>query len=84
MVAAVVRKQVLVQLDDAQIGVLDRLAAASDESRSGLIRRAVDLYVQAVDEGIADAAYADAYRFHPEDLEEFAGLRSAGLLAWPD
>jgi predicted transcriptional regulator len=84
MVAAVARKQVLVQLDDAQITVLDRLAAASDESRSSLIRRAVDLYVRAVGEGIADAAYADAYLLHPEDLEEFAGLRSAGLLAWPD
>jgi predicted transcriptional regulator len=74
----------LVQLDDAQIALLDRLANASDQSRSGLIRRAVDLYVLAVDEGIADAAYAEAYRLQPEDVEEFAGLRSAGLLTWPD
>jgi predicted transcriptional regulator len=84
MVERVARKQVLVQLDDAQIAVLDSLTTASDESRSGLIRRAVDLYVHAVDEGLADAGYAEAYRLKPEDLEEFAALRSAGLLAWPD
>jgi hypothetical protein len=84
MVRSVTRKQVLVQLDDAQIKVLDDLAAASDESRSGLIRRAVDLYVRAVDEGVADLAYADAYRLEPEDLEDLAGLRSAALSVWPD
>jgi len=84
MVGPMSRKQVLVQLDDAQIAMLDRLAGAADESRSGLIRRAVDLYVQAVDEGIADVAYAEAYRLDPEDLEEFEAMRSAGLPAWPD
>jgi len=84
MVSDVARKQILVQLDDAQITLLDRLSNASDQSRSGLIRRAVDLYVLAVDEGIADAAYAEAYRLQPEEVEEFAGLRSAGLLTWPD
>jgi predicted transcriptional regulator len=84
MVGDVARKQVLVQLDDAQIAMLDRLADVSEESRSGLIRQAVDLYVRAVDEGLADVAYAQAYERQPEDLEEFAGLRSAGLHAWPD
>jgi hypothetical protein len=84
MVGQVTRRQVLVQLDDVQIAMLDRLADAADQSRSGLIRRAVDLYVRAVDEGLADVVYAEAYERQPEDLEEFAGLRSAGLYAWPD
>jgi predicted transcriptional regulator len=84
MVEDMARKQVLVQLDGAQIAVLDRLAEASDESRSGLIRQAIDLYVRAVDEALADVAYAEAYERQPEDLEEFADLRSAGLHAWPD
>lgn len=42
------RKQVLVQLEDAQVAALDRLATASDDSRSELIRRAIDRYVEAI------------------------------------
>jgi predicted transcriptional regulator len=83
MVARVARRQVLVQLDDAQIARLDRLAAA-DESRSELIRRAIDLYLEAIQEGVADLRYADAYRLTPEDLSEFEGLRQLGLVAWPE
>jgi Arc/MetJ-type ribon-helix-helix transcriptional regulator len=83
MVARVARRQVLVQLDDAQIARLDRLTAA-DESRSELIRRAIDLYLEAIQEGVADLRYADAYRLTPEDLSEFEGLRQLGLVAWPE
>jgi len=83
MVTRVARRQVLVQLDDAQIARLDRLAAA-DESRSELIRRAIDLYLEAIQEGVADLRYADAYRLTPEDLSEFEGLRQLGLVAWPE
>jgi Arc/MetJ-type ribon-helix-helix transcriptional regulator len=83
MVTRVARRQVLVQLDDAQIARLDRLAAAH-ENRSELIRRAIDLYLEAIQEGVADLRYSDAYRLTPEDLSEFAGLRQLGLAAWPE
>ena len=36
------RVQVLVQLDDAQVERLDTVAATVDDSRSALIRRAID------------------------------------------
>ncbi|MGH2540177.1 MAG: ribbon-helix-helix protein, CopG family [Actinomycetota bacterium] len=78
------RKQVLVQLDDAQVAVLDRLASASDDSRSELIRRAIDLYVEAVGEAVADVHYAEAYERVPEDLDEFADLRALSAEAWPE
>ena len=83
MLACVARRQTLVQLDDVQISRLDRLAAAH-ESRSELIRRAIDLYLEAIQEGVTDLRYADAYRLTPEDLSEFAGLGELGLAAWPE
>jgi predicted transcriptional regulator len=76
------RKQVLVQLDDAEVEALDRLADVTDETRSLLIRRAIDLYLLAVDEGLADARYAEAYRLVPERLDDFAGIRS--IAVWPE
>jgi len=79
-----VRKQVLVQLDDAQVAALDRAAGGTEASRSELIRRAVDLYLTAFDEAVADVRYAEAYRRLPEDLEEDAGLRALALQAWPE
>ncbi len=84
MIPSVVRKQVLVQLDDAQVAALDRLAASAADSRSALIRRAIDLYVAAVGEAVADLRYAEAYERVPEDLEEFAALRMLALQAWPE
>jgi hypothetical protein len=84
MVRAMARKQVLVQLDDAQLAALDALAGDIDRSRSGLIRQAIGLYLEAVDEGVADVRYADAYARVPEDLAEHEGLRALGLGAWPE
>ena len=83
MVRRMARRQVLVQLDDAQIARLDRLVSG-DASRSELIRQAIDLYLEAIHEGVADLRYADAYRLTAEDLSEFAGLRELGLAAWPE
>lgn len=83
MVAGMTRRQVLVQLDDGQVAALDRLADAADDSRSELIRRAIDLYVEAVGEAVADLRYAEAYRRIPEDHEEFSVLRDAALASWP-
>jgi hypothetical protein len=84
MVGSMARKQVLVQLDDAQVARLDVVGDAVGDSRSELIRRALDLYLEAVDEGLADLRYAQAYQRLPEDLDELAGLRSLGLSVWPD
>ena len=83
MVSSMTRRQVLVQLDDVQVAALDRLADAADDSRSELIRRAIDLYVDAVGEAVADLRYAEAYRRVPEDLEESSSLRDVALAAWP-
>jgi predicted transcriptional regulator len=79
-----VRKQVLIQLDDAQLTALDRVADAAEESRSSLIRRAIQLYLDAVVDGLADLRYAEAYGRVPEDLTEHAGLRHLSLDAWPE
>lgn len=84
MLSGMARTQVLVQLDDAHVAALDGLAHAGDESRSELIRRAIDLYVEAVGEAVADIHYAEAYERVPEDLEEFAGLRALAAKAWPE
>jgi predicted transcriptional regulator len=84
MIERMARRQVLVQLDDAQVAALDRLAVASDDSRSELIRRAIDRYVEAVAEAVADIRYAEAYERVPEDLEESAGLRAIAAEVWPE
>lgn len=81
MLGSMARRQVLVQLDDAQVAALDGLAAASDDNRSELIRRAIDLYLRAAGEAVADVRYARAYERIPEDLDEFAALRSSAV--WP-
>ena len=80
MMHRVARKQVLVQLDDAQVAALDRIAG--DGSRSEVIRRAVDLYIEAATEAADDARYAQAYQRIPEDLQEFDGVRA--VAAWPE
>jgi Ribbon-helix-helix protein, copG family len=82
MVPSMVRKQVLVQLDDAQVARLDVVGDAAGDSRSELIRRALDLYLDAVEEGVADVRYARAYERIPEDLDELADL--ARISVWPD
>lgn len=82
MVRSMVRKQVLVQLDDAQVARLDVVGDAAGDSRSELIRRALDLYLEAVEEGVADVRYARAYERIAEDLDELADL--ARISVWPD
>jgi hypothetical protein len=80
MMSSVVRKQVLVQLDGTQVAALDRLALAETDNRSELIRRAIDLYLEAMGEAAADVRYAEAYARLPEDPQEFAALRA--IAAW--
>ena len=78
------RKQVLVQLDDRHVDALDRVAESFDESRSELIRRAIERYLEAVDEAIDDLRYAEAYRRLPEELDEDEGLRRLARSVWPE
>jgi hypothetical protein len=81
MMATVARKQVLVQLDTAQVARLDALDAG--EGRSELIRRAIDLYLGAVDERVEDVRYAEAYERLPEDPAELGAFRTLADRAWP-
>ena len=81
MVGTVARKQVLVQLDDALVGRLDRASSALDLNRSELIRRAVDAYLDACEEAGEDARTIAAYLRVPEDPVELAAFQS--LQAWP-
>lgn len=78
------RVQVLVQLDDRQVSALDVHADAAGDSRSVLIRRAIDLYLAALDEAVEDVRYAEAYGDLPEDLAGSAALRELALQTWPD
>jgi predicted transcriptional regulator len=84
MIVDMARVQVLVQLDDAQVDKLDTVAATVDDSRSELIRRAIDLFLAAVDESVADVRYAEAYRRAPDDPEELDALRTLAAAAWPE
>ena len=84
MVSRVARKQVLVQLDDVSVDRLDRVAAGLDLNRSELIRRAVDVYLDACEEAGEDARAITAYLRVPEDPAELASFETLALQAWPD
>ena len=84
MVLGMARKQVLVQLDDAMVAALDRLTGPLDASRSDLIRRAVTLWLEAVEEAEEDVRYAEAYRRIPDDLRELAAWEELALESWPE
>jgi len=75
---------VLVQLDDEIVQALDRLTGPMDASRSDLIRRAVNLWLDALDEAEADIRYAEAYKRIPDDLEELAAWDALQLETWPE
>ena len=84
MLLTVARKQVLVQLDDVIVARLDRLTEPMDASRSDLIRRAVNLWLDALDEAEADVRYAEAYKRIPDELEEHEAWLPAQLEVWPE
>ena len=62
-----VRKQVLVQLDDVLLQGLDRAARDVGVSRSELLRRAARALLQALDEAEADRRLVEAYRRVPQE-----------------
>jgi hypothetical protein len=84
MLQPVPRKQVLVQLDDRIVERLDRLTGPMDASRSDLIRRAVNLWLDALAEAEADVRYADAYRRIPDDVKEHEAWEALQLETWPE
>jgi metal-responsive CopG/Arc/MetJ family transcriptional regulator len=83
MMREMTRKQVLVQLDDAQVTALDSIAAGADDSRSELIRRAIDLYLEAVRSHVEDVRYAAAYERLPDDPAELEAMRVMAAVGWP-
>lgn len=74
----IARKQVLVQLDDALIDRLDRLARELGTNRSELLRRGAHAVLEAEDLAGADRELVAAYQRDPPDP---AFVRSAARLA---
>jgi metal-responsive CopG/Arc/MetJ family transcriptional regulator len=62
-----VRKQVLVQLDDELVSQLDEVAARLEISRSELLRRGAQAVLEADRAAIADRALVAAYSRTPLD-----------------
>jgi metal-responsive CopG/Arc/MetJ family transcriptional regulator len=78
-----VRKQVIVQLDDGLIAELDREADALGISRSELLRRACRDYLDDADERRKEQEMIEAYRRTPQDPEEFEALNRLAAETWP-
>lgn len=74
----IARKQVLVQLDDALVEKLDRLAHDLGTNRSELLRRGAQAVIDAEDFAAADRELVAAYRRQPPDP---ALVRAAAHLA---
>lgn len=75
----IMRRQTLIQLDDARLAALDERAAASGRSRSELIREAIDLLLGTGDAARVDAAIVAAYERAPAPANDRWAL--AGALA---
>jgi metal-responsive CopG/Arc/MetJ family transcriptional regulator len=76
------RKEVLVQLEDALVAELDRIAGELAVNRSELIRRVAQAFVRAQDEATADAALVAAYRAKPQDESELDAWLAVQV--WPE
>ena len=63
----IARKQVLVQLDDALVERLDRLAHELGTNRSELLRRGAQAVIEAEDLAAADRELVAAYQRDPPD-----------------
>jgi metal-responsive CopG/Arc/MetJ family transcriptional regulator len=59
------RRQTLIQLDDARLAALDERAAVSGRSRSELVREAIDLLLGRGDAAVIDAAIVAGYEREP-------------------
>jgi metal-responsive CopG/Arc/MetJ family transcriptional regulator len=71
------RRQTLIQLDDARLAALDERAAASGRSRSELIREAIDQLLGTGDAAAVDAAIVAGYTRKPARPADAWALRGA-------
>lgn len=80
-----VRREVLVQLDDQLVEQLDALARKAGTSRSELLRRGAVAVLEAADLSEADQQLVDAYRRQPQDpaiVEAAARLAARNVPEW--
>lgn len=80
-----VRKQVLVQLDDELVERLDAVAAAHGVSRSELLRRGARAILEAEELARADEELRAAYRHQPQNpalVEAAARLAAETAPGW--
>lgn len=84
MVRAMMRKQVLVQLDDELVHALDAVAAAEGVSRSEIIRRGARATLDAYSLAAAARAHSEAYRKMPQDPSIAEALGRAAAANTPD
>ncbi len=74
------RRQSLVQLSDELIALLDERAAKSGQSRSALIRSAVERYLASDVDGAIDVALVAAYRSVPQDEDPWIDLAARAAI----
>lgn len=72
------RRQVLVQLDDALVRALDKVAGKQHVSRSELLRRAASRFLETLAEEEMDRRHAEGYRKYPQELDV---IESFGAIA---
>ena len=72
-----VRRETLIQLDNARLAALDERAAASGRSRSELVREAIDLLLGTGDAAAADAAILEGYTRLPPPERDSRTLAAA-------
>ena len=80
-----VRRQVLVQLDDDLVGRLDKIAQVRGTSRSALLREGAQAVIDADERMAADQRLVDAYRRLPEDpalIESATRLAARTIPEW--
>jgi predicted transcriptional regulator len=71
------RRQTLIQLDDARLAALDERAAASGRSRSELVREAIDLLLGTGESAAVDAAIVAGYERAPAPAHDPWALAGA-------
>lgn len=76
------RKQTIVQLSDEMIELLDAEAARTGESRSSLIRKAVDAYLTDARARALTRRLVEGYTAIPQGaIDEWGDLRQVGRTA---
>ena len=79
--APLARRPVLVHLDDERLALLDERAARSGQSRSALIRVAVDEYLDADAHARIDADVVTGYGSRPLEVDRWAEVAARETIA---